>query len=72
MMPGEDGWEILKEIKGAEKTKNILVAMFTVRASREDMTKSLEYDADAHINKPFDIGELLDQVKSLLLKNASV
>ncbi len=70
-MPGEDGWEILKEIKKDEKTKDIPVAMFRVRTSDDSVKKSLESGADAHINKPFDVEDLLNTVESLLGKAAS-
>ncbi|MFQ5976096.1 MAG: hypothetical protein ACE5J5_07270 [Candidatus Hydrothermarchaeales archaeon] len=39
--------------------------MFTIRTSDTSVKKSREY-ADARINKPFSMGELLDQVKMLL------
>ncbi len=71
MMQGEDGWEILKEIKKNEKTKDLPVAMFTIRTSDDSVKKSLESGADAHINKPFDVEELLDAVEGLLGKPAS-
>lgn len=71
MMPEEDGWEVCKKIKSDEKHKDIPVAMLTVRASEEDMNKSIEHGADAHINKPFDVEDLLDRVESLLGKDAS-
>ena len=72
MMPGDDGWETCKKIKEDEKTKDIPVAMFTVRSSDDSVDKSFEYShADAHINKPFEMKELLDTVKGLLEKAAS-
>jgi CheY-like chemotaxis protein len=67
MMPGEDGWEVCKKIKSNEKTKNIPVAMFSVRTSEEDMNKSMEYaHADAHIKKPFKTEEALKVINNLL------
>lgn len=68
MMPGEDGWEVCKKIKATEKLRGIPVAMLTVRTSEEDMNKSKESGADAHINKPFDMEHLLRTVESLLRK----
>ncbi len=66
MMYKEDGWEVCKKIKANKKYKNIPIAMLTVRGSEKDMNKSLEYGADAHINKPFDVNDLLIRVKSLI------
>lgn len=72
MMPGDDGWVTCRKIKGDEKTRNIPVAMFTVRSSEDSVEKSLKYaHADAQINKPFDRKELVDTVKRLLGKGES-
>lgn len=67
MMPGEDGWEVCRKIKGDKKTKNIPVVMFTVRTSKNSVEKSLEYaHADAQINKPFKMEELLNVIRGIL------
>jgi CheY-like chemotaxis protein len=66
MMPGDDGWEVCRKIKEDEKTSNIPVAMFTVRASEDSIEKSYECGADHHINKPFAREELLDAVENLV------
>ena len=65
-MPGLNGWEVCRRIKADEETKSIPVVMFTVRTSEEDMLRSREYGADAHINKPFDRDELLRLVEKML------
>ncbi len=67
MMTGEDGWEVCRKIKEDEKTKAIPVVMFTVCTSEDAVGKSLEYArADAQINKPFRIEELLKVVGGFL------
>ena len=67
MLPGgEDGWSICREIKEDEKTRDILVAMFTVRTSDEDKQQSKDCLADAHIGKPFKKEELLSTVEDLI------
>ncbi len=72
MLPDVDGWVTCKRIKENEKTKDILVAMFTVRTSDDSVERSFEYShADAHINKPFQMKDLLDTVKGLLEKAGS-
>ncbi len=72
MMPGDDGWETCKKIKEDEKTKDIPVAMFTVRSSEDSVKKSFRYSrADTQINKPFKREDVLDKIKGLLEKSAS-
>jgi DNA-binding response OmpR family regulator len=68
-MPGLNGWEVCRRIKADDKTKSIPVVMFTVRTSEEDIQKSVDYGANAHINKPFDKEELLELVENMLRRN---
>lgn len=65
MMPGDDGWTACRKIKEDEKTRDVPVAMFTVRTSEASIRKSHECGADAHINKPIDMEELLGTIKNL-------
>ena len=52
MMPGLDGWEVCRRIKNTPDTKDIPVAMLTIRSSESDQSKSFKYSkADGHINK---------------------
>lgn len=69
-MPGLNGWEVCRRIKADDKTKGIPVVMFTVRTSEEDIQKSVDYGAEAHINKPFDKEELLELVENMLRRSA--
>ena len=69
MMPGEDGWEVCRKIKGDNRTKSIPVVMFTVRSSADSMDKSLTYaGANAQLNKPFRISELLEVIGRFIKK----
>ena len=72
MMPGgNDGWEACREIKGDEKTRDIPLAMFTVRTSEDSVEKSNVCGADAHIKKPFYGAELLETVENLIKESKS-
>jgi CheY-like chemotaxis protein len=52
MMPGMNGWETCKKIKGNEKTKDITVIMVSVKSEEKDLKKSFEEaGADGHIDK---------------------
>ncbi len=69
MMPLENGWEVCRKIKSDNRTKHIPVVMFTVRTSKESVEKSLNYAmADAQIDKPFNISDLVRTVKRFLKK----
>ncbi|NOZ59591.1 MAG: response regulator [Euryarchaeota archaeon] len=66
VIPDSDGWEVCRRIKVNGKTKHIPVVMFTVRAQEEDVERSRECGAEAHISKPFEIRELLRTVERVL------
>jgi DNA-binding response OmpR family regulator len=63
-MPGIDGVETCKRLKGAERTKSIPVIMVTAYQDR-DVEAYLE-GADDFVNKPFDRTEITFRVRSML------
>jgi CheY-like chemotaxis protein len=67
MMPGLDGWETCKKIKENNDTKDLVVAMLTVKSEDVDKIKSLGYaTANWHMSKPLDKAKFVDNVKWLL------
>jgi len=64
MMPGLDGWEVSKELKKDEGTRDIPVVLVTVRTSKESMEKGFEYaKCDAYVGKPIIREELINKIK---------
>lgn len=66
VMPGLNGFDVLKIIKGNEKNRFIPVILLTAVTSKQNRIKGLELGADDFISKPFDSSELLARTKSLL------
>ncbi len=66
MMPGMDGFEVLKELKSNEKTRLIPVVMVTALDDLSARVKALELGADDFLTKPVEVTELRARVKSLL------
>ena len=64
MLPGMDGWEVLRAIRSAGKTMPVL--FLTARDQVEDRVKGLELGADDYLVKPFAFSELLARARSLL------
>ncbi len=65
MLPGIDGYEILKRIRQNSRLKNLPVIMLTAKSEELDKVLGLELGADDYITKPFSIRELTARVKSL-------
>jgi CheY-like chemotaxis protein len=67
MMPDMDGWETCKRIRENEKTRELVVAMLTVRDKVRDKIRSLEFgEANWHISKPLDKAKFVSTVEWLL------
>ncbi len=63
MMPGIDGFEVLK---GIRKTSNIPVIMLTARQDEVDRLKGFDDGADDYVIKPFSARELMKRIKVLI------
>ena len=66
MMPTLSGWELCKYIRSKPHLADISVVMLTaIGRTVNEMTSPL-YGADAYLDKPFDIKEMLTVVSGLL------
>ena len=66
MMPGMDGYEVLRRLKSDESTKGIPVMVLTALQERTDKLRALELGASDFLPKPVDRAELLARVRTLL------
>ena len=69
MMPGLDGWEVLRLVRAAGK--DVPVLFLTARDGVEDRVKGLELGADDYLIKPFAFSELLARVRTLLRRGVA-
>ena len=69
MMPGQNGYELTKEIK---KDNKIPIILLTAKGEVENRIKGLELGADDYLGKPFDPKELLLRIKNILNKRNKV
>jgi DNA-binding response OmpR family regulator len=63
MLPGQDGFEVLREIR---KTSRVPVIMLTARGEMADKVLGLESGADDYLAKPFEPRELVARIQSVL------
>lgn len=66
MLPGLDGFTLLKKMKELPKTKNIPVIMATAKGMEFDKVHSLDNGADDYLVKPFGMMEMVSRIKAVL------
>jgi len=68
MLPGIDGLEVCKKLKGTLKTEHIPIVMLTAKGEETDIVTGLELGADDYITKPFSGKVLIARVRRILRK----
>ena len=72
MLPGEDGFSILKKLRAAPSLRRLPIIMITAKSSELDTVRGLDCGADDYITKPFGIMELLSRIKAVLRRSHTV
>jgi DNA-binding response OmpR family regulator len=70
-MPGIDGWEALRLLRLDDATRDVRVAMFSIRYDLREKMEALKRSADDYIVKPFAYDEMLARVARLLSTDRS-
>ncbi|MEM9437325.1 MAG: response regulator transcription factor [Pseudomonadota bacterium] len=68
MLPGMDGIDVLKLIRGARITTPVI--MLTARSAIDDRVEGLEAGADDYLVKPFALTELVARLKTIARRPA--
>ena len=66
MMPGLDGFGLLRELRNHARTRTIPVILLSARAGEESVVEGLNTGADDYLAKPFSARELLARVRTHL------
>src|SRR6478672_8308702 len=66
MMPELSGWEVCTTLKSAPETRQIPIALLTVKSEIRDLITGMQVGADDYITKPFTRRRLLSTVRKLL------
>jgi PAS domain S-box-containing protein len=66
MLPGIDGFEVLRQIKEHEVTAHIPLILLTARSDLDSRIKGLNLQADEYLSKPFNQNELLTRIQNLI------
>ncbi len=65
-MPGLDGFEVCRRLKGDPRTASIPILMVTALSERDQRLKGIEAGATDFLNKPVDLQDLLLRVRNAL------
>ena len=68
-LPGMDGYVICTMLR--QHKKNMPILMLTARTKQQEIVHGLNIGADDYLTKPFDLGELLARVRSLLRRQSA-
>ncbi len=70
MLPGIDGFEVCRQLRGDSKTAHVPLIMLTARGEEADIVAGLELGADDYITKPFSPRILIARVRAILRRKA--
>jgi len=64
-LPKMDGFEVLGEIRGDDRTRHQPVVVFTSSDEEADLVRSYDLGANSYVRKPVDFDQFLDATKQL-------
>ena len=59
MMPGTDGFSVLRSLRTSPQTDDIPVVLLSAKASDDEVFAGWQSGADSYVTKPFEIDEIL-------------
>ncbi|MCU7495714.1 MAG: response regulator transcription factor [Ignavibacteria bacterium] len=72
IMPGMDGYDVLKQLSSSRVTSSIPFIFLTAMAEMTDLRLGMELGADDYLVKPFKAGDLLKAIKTRLGKRGLI
>lgn len=71
MLPGEDGIQILRDLRRNAATARTPVIMVTARGAEYEKVQALDLGADDYVTKPFGMMELVSRIRAVLRRCGS-
>lgn len=69
MLPGQNGLDVCRKVKGNPKYKHIPIIMLSAKSEETDVILGLELGADDYVPKPFSPRVLFSRIKAVLRRN---
>jgi two-component system phosphate regulon response regulator PhoB len=70
MLPDRPGIDLLRDMRGAERTKGLPVIMLTAKGGESDKVAGLDAGADDYVVKPFSPRELVSRIRAVFRRRA--
>ena len=70
MLPGMDGMEILRRLRGASATARVPVIMASAKGTEYDKVMGLDQGADDYLAKPFGMMEMVSRIRAVLRRTS--
>lgn len=71
LMPGIDGFEVLRRLRDDERTREVPVVVLTAKTGREDRLRCDALGANVYLTKPFSPEDLAGHLTALIEASAS-
>src|SRR6266852_8403510 len=65
-LPGLNGWEATRRLKGQPETKHIPIIVLTVETSRKSRENAIAAGCDEFLGKPIDFEGLIERIRSFV------
>lgn len=66
MLPGMDGLEVARQLKGDARTRALPIVMLTAKGEEADVVAGLELGADDYVTKPFSPRILVARIRAVI------
>lgn len=70
MMPKLNGFEVCAEVRATPRLAGLPIVILTAKGREAEKARGLALGADAYISKPFSTHELVELVRTLLLRKS--
>jgi two-component system phosphate regulon response regulator PhoB len=70
MLPDKSGIELLRDLRGGERTRGVPVILLTAKGAEGDRVTGLDAGADDYVVKPFSPRELVSRVRAVFRRRA--
>lgn len=70
MLPDQSGIELLRDLRGHERTRLMPVIMLTAKSNEADKVRGLDTGADDYVVKPFSPRELVSRMRAVFRRRA--